>query len=99
MGYNHSVIKTTQCSQDLESAESKNLTQFYCDSDSIKIKKGQTGFIELYFTPLRLAKTKCFIVFHDPLVGEFQYEIMGVTEIPRTLQEIRIPQALIVGKR
>ena len=65
----------------------------------MKIKKGMTGFVELYFTPLRLSKTKCFIIFHDPLVGEFQYEIVGVSEIPRPLQEIRILQPLTVGKR
>ena len=45
------------------------IKQFYCEVDSIKIKRGSAASMEIYFNPLRLGKTKCFLVFHDPIVG------------------------------
>jgi hypothetical protein len=93
--------KVTQYSQDLESNNENNkaIMQFHCESDSIRIKKGFTGTVDLYFAPVRMGRTKCLLIFHDPSVGEFQYEVTGMTEIPRPLQELRIPQQMLVGKR
>jgi hypothetical protein len=54
--------------------------------DSLKIKKGSASSFDLYFMPLRLGKTKCLLIFNDPNVGEFQYEIVGSAEIPKPLQ-------------
>jgi len=53
-------------------------TQFYNDIEIMKIKKNSATSFDLYFSPLKLCKCKCFIIFHDPQVGEFQYEITGI---------------------
>ncbi len=52
--------------------------QFYSEIDNLKIKKGSATSFDLYFMPIKLTKTRCFIIFNDPNVGEFQYEILGI---------------------
>ena len=47
--------------------------QFYSEIDNLKIKKGSATSFDLYFMPIKLTKTKCYIIFNDPNVGEFQY--------------------------
>ena len=59
--------------------ESKGITQFYCENETVKIKKGLSTPIDLIYTPVKLTKSRCYIVFHDPYVGEFQYEIIGIS--------------------
>jgi hypothetical protein len=49
-----------------------------CGVNSIKIKKSATSPINLTFLPFSIEKHKFFIIFKDPLVGEFQYEINGI---------------------
>jgi hypothetical protein len=42
------------------------------------------------FIPLVYEQQKCYIIFSDPLVGEFQYEIVGRVDLP--LEVIDIPK-------
>jgi hypothetical protein len=65
--------------------------------DGLKIKKGSASSFDLYYMPLRLGKTKCLLIFNDPNVGEFQYELIGAAEIPKPLQEIKYQSSLMVG--
>lgn len=44
-----------------------------------------------------LRAVRCFIIFCDPAVGEFQYEITGVPEIPKPLQEIKIQNPIYIN--
>ena len=39
--------------------------------------------------PFQLNSSSCFVVFQDPNVGEFQYEIKGTTLLPEQQEEIR----------
>ena len=63
----------------------------------MKIKKGSASSFDLYFMPLRLGRTKCLLIFNDPTVGEFQYELVGSAEMPKPLQEIKYQSSLFVG--
>jgi hypothetical protein len=49
--------------------------------------------------PLRLGRTKCLLIFNDPTVGEFQYELVGSAEMPKPLQEIKYQSSLFVGSK
>jgi hypothetical protein len=39
--------------------------------------------------PFRLETYKCLVVFVDPLVGEFQHEIIGETLLPEPIEDVR----------
>ena len=75
------------------------MSQFYSELEVLKIKRGNATSFDLYFMPVKLAKTRCFIVFNDPSVGEFQYEIIGSPEIPKPLQEIKCQSSIFVGHK
>ena len=52
------------------------------------------------FLPFNLDNQKCLIIFKDPSVGEFQYEVTGIVNQPQVSQEIlRIRQVLYTNKR
>jgi hypothetical protein len=48
--------------------------------------------------PLSLEPLRCYIVFIDPSVGEFQYEVVGVPDYPKPLHEIR-SQAIMIDQQ
>ncbi len=51
------------------------------------------------FVPFMIAKTKCILVFSDPNVGEFQYDLHGIVDEPDIQMEpIRIPQSFYTNK-
>lgn len=70
---------------------------FFVENENIKIKKNASSYIELIFNPVIYHKVKCYLIFHDPLVGEFQYEIMGISEIPKVLQELKHSAVIYTG--
>jgi hypothetical protein len=39
---------------------------------------------------------KCFIIFTDPAVGEFQHEIVGTVELPNLMGDFRPDKTLYV---
>lgn len=51
------------------------------------------------FNPILYHKIKCYLIFHDPLVGEFQYEIIGISEMPKILQELKYPSTLYTSMK
>jgi hypothetical protein len=70
---------------------------FFCLVDKIKIKKTGSTSISVTFMPFVLEQQKCYIYFSDPNVGEFQYELTGIVEMPLVSSEIlRIPTPIYV---
>ncbi|EGR27619.1 hypothetical protein IMG5_193180 [Ichthyophthirius multifiliis] len=57
-------------------------TTFFTTKTTIKIGKLQTVILPVTFLPLQMETQKCYIIFRDPLVGEFQHEIIGTVEMP-----------------
>lgn len=72
---------------------------FFVDNETIKIKKNSSSYIEFMFNPILYYKIKCYLIFHDPLVGEFQYEIIGISEMPKILQELKYPSTLYTSMK
>ncbi|KAL4498636.1 hypothetical protein ABPG72_019754 [Tetrahymena utriculariae] len=68
--------------------ENEIFPSFFCQKASIRLKKGQTTTITIVFIPLVMETQKCFIIFKDPNVGEFQHEMVGTVEIPSLLPDI-----------
>lgn len=56
--------------------------------------------LNILFIPLVLETQRCFVIFRDPKVGEFQYEVTGVVEAPQlSLDVLKVPQTLLTNKR
>ena len=49
------------------------MLSFYCPNPVVKIKKNETVTFNMLFIPLILETQRCYVVFKDPRVGEFQY--------------------------
>lgn len=77
----------------------EELVNFFVDNETIKIKKNSSSYIELMFNPVLYHKIKCYLIFHDPLVGEFQYEIIGISEIPKVLHELKYPSVIYTSMK
>jgi hypothetical protein len=43
----------------------------------------------MQFIPLVFNQQKCYIIFQDPQVGEFQYELIGTVEPPDVMLDIK----------
>lgn len=65
------------------------LPPFFCSKEKIKIKKGDTAPLTIFFMPFFLENYKCKIIFSDKDVGEFQHEIFGETLMPEIIGDIR----------
>ena len=73
---------------------------FYTYNSSLKIQKGVTSGLKMSFLPFSLDTQKCFVIFKDPSVGEFQYEITGIVNKPEAFQDtLRIRQVLYTNKK
>jgi len=56
--------------------------------------------LSILFIPLVLETQKCFVIFRDPKVGEFQYEVTGLVEPPQiSLDVLKVPQSLLTNKK
>lgn len=44
--------------------------------------------LSVIFAPLTLEQQKCYLYFSDPNVGEFQYEMAGIVEMPLLSNDI-----------
>lgn len=55
---------------------------FFCRLERVKIKKGKAVELPITFLPLTMDIHNCHVIFTDPLVGEFQHEIIGNVELP-----------------
>jgi hypothetical protein len=70
---------------------------FFCLTDKIKIKKTGSSSMSVIFMPFVFEQQKCYIYFSDPSVGEFQYEMTGIVEMPLVSNDIlRIPTPMYV---
>ncbi|EGR28301.1 hypothetical protein IMG5_179020 [Ichthyophthirius multifiliis] len=64
---------------------------FFCkNSEKIRVKKNVPLHLQLIFIPLVYENQKCYIIFSDPNVGEFQYEIIGKVKLPEEI--IQLPE-------
>lgn len=61
---------------------------FFCLVDRLRIRKGSNTMLALTFAPLIMEQQKCFLYFSDPNVGEFQYEVTGIVEMPLLSNDI-----------
>ncbi|EGR31281.1 hypothetical protein IMG5_114390, partial [Ichthyophthirius multifiliis] len=68
--------------------EKVNFPQFFCRVERIKLKRNARFNLQMAFIPLIFETQKCYIVFNDPKVGEFQHEIRGKVEMPEEVIEI-----------
>jgi hypothetical protein len=55
---------------------------FFIPKNKIKIKKGESVAFPITFIPLERDNYHCKLIFCDPLVGEFQHEIVGEVLLP-----------------
>ena len=66
---------------------------------TIKMKKDETVPVTFVFLPFCMDAHKYFILFKDPHVGEFQYEMTGVVEQPNMIQDpIKVSQIFFTNK-
>ena len=70
----------------MENKEQTKTFNFYVEIESIKIRRGTSNAIELFYNPMILKPIRCLLIFCDAAVGEFQYEIIGIPEVPKPLQ-------------
>lgn len=72
----------------LQPERSNRPPSFFCLSDRIRIKKGCSAMLAITFAPMVLEQQKCYIYFSDANVGEFQYEMTGIVEMPFVSNDI-----------
>ncbi|KAM3143753.1 Encoded by [Paramecium bursaria] len=54
----------------------------FCRLDTIRLKRNSPYQLQLQYIPLVMETQRCYIVFTDPLVGEFQHEIIANPDPP-----------------
>jgi len=59
---------------------------FWIKQTNIKLKRGQTKTIQVQFLPFENRMLRNLLVFSDPQVGEFQYELAGKGLMPDLYQ-------------
>lgn len=64
---------------------------FFSMKEKIRIKRGDSTMISIQFLPFALETHKCFVVFCDPNVGEFQHTIIGETLHPEPIKDTLKP--------
>ena len=64
----------------------------------MKIRKNGIISLTLNYIPISLYTTRTVIYFSNPIIGEFQHEIIGVVEPPSVSAEIRPPMNLTVDQ-
>jgi hypothetical protein len=69
---------------------------FFCRLEKVRIKKNVTTPLQLIFYPLTMDQHKCYIIFTDPSVGEFQHEIVGNVELPNIIASLPPDRTLYV---
>lgn len=55
----------------------------------MKLKRMSSTVIDVSYLPLSLEPVKCYLIFYDANVGEFQYEVTGIPEYPNATVELR----------
>jgi hypothetical protein len=70
----------------------------YGKVDNVKIRKNGNMSLTLNYIPTSLYTTRTVIYFCNPIIGEFQHEIIGVVEPPSVSAEIRPPMNLTVDQ-
>ena len=70
----------------------------YGKQENIKIRKNGTISLTLNYIPTTLFTTKTTIFFLNPIIGEFQHEIIASVEPPAPIAEIRPPMTLSVDQ-
>lgn len=66
---------------------------FLKQAETIVIKRGSFSHLSLVFIPILFETQKCYVIFSDPAVGEFQHEIVGSVTLPEEI--VAIPEAPI----
>ncbi|KAL4497051.1 hypothetical protein ABPG72_002207 [Tetrahymena utriculariae] len=89
------IQKKTQKPEELVPLETLNAVPcfFLKQADTMVIKKNNFSHLNLVFIPLLYEAQKCYIIFSDPTVGEFQYEVIGAVTLPEEV--IQIPETPI----
>lgn len=86
-------IEVIPCNTKLQT---KNL---FCVNSVVKIKKDETVMVPFVFFPFALESHKFQILFKDPKVGEFQYDLTGLVDMPQvTPESIRLTQTFFTNK-
>ncbi|CAD8092149.1 unnamed protein product [Paramecium primaurelia] len=67
----------------------------FCQSEIVKMKKGSQLQLQLRYVPMVLEQQRCFLIFTDPNVGEFQHEILATAELPEIQQEVKQYQVFV----
>lgn len=60
---------------------------FFSMKEKVRVKRGDSAIISIQFLPFVLDTHKCYIVFCDPNVGEFQHTIIGDTLLPEPMKD------------
>ncbi|EAR97253.2 flagellar associated protein (macronuclear) [Tetrahymena thermophila SB210] len=72
----------------LPEVEKLNFPCFFCKTERVKLKRGATFNLQMAFIPIIYENQKCYVIFNDPKVGEFQHEIRGRVDMPEEIIEI-----------
>ena len=76
----------------------QQIQTIYGKHDNIKIRKNGSANLTLNYIPTCYYTTKTTIFFLNPIIGEFQHEIIASVEPPGTTSEIRPPMTLSVDQ-
>ncbi|EGR27115.1 hypothetical protein IMG5_201370 [Ichthyophthirius multifiliis] len=77
--------------QEQKNQQEEIFPSFFCRqyiSKKMNISKGSTINLSLVTIPLVMKTQRCFIIFKDPDLGEFQYEIIVKVNLPLINQDI-----------
>ena len=94
--YNFKAKKAKPVEIDRQEEDPTLPAAFFCLKDNIRIRKGQTAELSIQYMPFTLTTHKCKIIFTDPSVGEFQYNVIGEAMLPDPLAEIKMSTTLYV---
>jgi hypothetical protein len=78
-----------QVNLQLENPEQNSLLRgFHLKSEHVISSKRATSMVlDVIYYPMVMQTQRCFLIFCDPQVGEFQIEIIGEPEYPRPISD------------
>ncbi|EGR30900.1 hypothetical protein IMG5_121460 [Ichthyophthirius multifiliis] len=78
-------------SNKIQTHDEEIFPSFFCrqyNTQKLRIKKNSSANINILFIPLIMQTQRCYLIFKDPNIGEFQYEIIGTVDSPLMYPEI-----------
>jgi hypothetical protein len=84
----HDAFATTP--SELESDINSLPDAFVYAKRSLKVSKGETGSLSIFFLPFFVGEYSCSVLLVDPNIDEILIEVKGVAKEPRVADTIKI---------